>query len=115
MKGSSKKKSLWNNDINVPDSEKKLFHWQLQMFSVRITFRSFSLSEKFQIRSVPSLYFTLFGLVQTRKTPYLDTFHAVIHSLIKSSVIRQKGESENGLYKKTKDTKFSEKRKFLTP
>ena len=33
---------------------------------------------------------------------------------INASVIRQKGESENGCYKKTKHVKFSEKRKFLT-
>ena len=30
----------------------------------------------------------------------------------KSSVIRQKGESQNGCYKKTKHAKFSEKRTF---
>ena len=34
----------------------------------------------------------------------------------KSSVIRQKGESQNGCcFKKTKHAKFSEKRTFLTP
>ena len=31
------------------------------------------------------------------------------------SVIRQKGESQNGGNKKTKHAKFSEKRTFLTP
>ena len=31
-----------------------------------------------------------------------------------SSVIRQRGESQNGCFKKTKHTKFSEKRTFLT-
>ena len=31
-----------------------------------------------------------------------------------SSVIRQKGESQNGCFKKTKCAKFSEKRAFLT-
>ena len=36
----------------------------------------------------------------------------IIH---KSSVIRQKGESQNGCYKKTKHAKFSEKQTFLTP
>ena len=35
--------------------------------------------------------------------------------LINSSVIRQKGQSRNGCYKKTKQTKFSEKQTFLTP
>ena len=32
-----------------------------------------------------------------------------------STVIRQKGESQNGCFKKTKHAKFSEKRRFLTP
>ena len=32
-----------------------------------------------------------------------------------SSVIRQKGKSQNGCFKKTKHAKFSEKRTFLTP
>ena len=32
-----------------------------------------------------------------------------------SSVTRQKGESQNGCFKKTKDAKFSEKRTFLIP
>ena len=32
-----------------------------------------------------------------------------------SSVIRQKGESQNRCYKKTKHAKFSEKQKFHTP
>ena len=31
------------------------------------------------------------------------------------SVIRQKGESQNGCFKKTKHAKFSEKQTFLTP
>ena len=31
------------------------------------------------------------------------------------SVIRQKGESQNGCFKETKHAKFSEKRTFLTP
>ena len=33
----------------------------------------------------------------------------------KSSVIRQKGESQNGGNKKSKHAKFSEKQTFLTP
>ena len=32
-----------------------------------------------------------------------------------TSVMRQKGESQNGCYKKTKYVKFSEKQTFLTP
>ena len=32
-----------------------------------------------------------------------------------SSVIRQKGGSQNGCFKKTKQAKFSEKRTFLSP
>ena len=37
----------------------------------------------------------------------------VLHG--KSSVIRQKGESQNGGNKKAEHTKFSEKQTFLTP
>ena len=32
-----------------------------------------------------------------------------------SSIIRQKGESQNGCFEKTKHAKFFEKRTFLTP
>ena len=35
--------------------------------------------------------------------------------VLKSSAIRQKGESQNGCYKKTNRAKFFEKRTFLTP
>ena len=35
--------------------------------------------------------------------------------LITSSVMEQKGESQSGCFKKTKQTKFFEKRTFLTP
>ena len=38
-----------------------------------------------------------------------------IWDIEKTSVIRQKGESQNGCFKKTKHAKFSEKRTFLTP
>ena len=34
---------------------------------------------------------------------------------IKSSVIRKKGESHNGCFKKTKHPKFFEKQAFFTP
>ena len=34
---------------------------------------------------------------------------------VNSSVIRQKGESQNGCFKKAKHAKFSEKQTFLTP
>ena len=36
-------------------------------------------------------------------------------TFICSSVIRQKSESQNGCYKKTKHAKISEKLAFLTP
>ena len=42
----------------------------------------------------------------------------IIYSNLESyqlSVIRQKGESENGCFKRTKHFKFSEKQTFLTP
>ena len=37
------------------------------------------------------------------------------NELVNSSVIMQKGESQNGCYEKTKRTKFTEKRIFFTP
>ena len=37
------------------------------------------------------------------------------HQYHASSLIREKGKSQNGLFKKTKHAKFSEKRAFLTP
>ena len=41
--------------------------------------------------------------------------HFVKRTLIKSSVIRQKGESQNGGNKKTNHAEFSKKRTFVTP
>ena len=42
-------------------------------------------------------------------------FLVLIKKQSKSSVIRQKGESQNGGRKKTKYAKFSEKQTFLNP
>ena len=39
----------------------------------------------------------------------------LIFASIISSVIRQKGESQNGCFKKAKHAKISEKQTFLTP
>ena len=47
-------------------------------------------------------------------SPRMSLFYKYVKSDI-SSVIRQKGESQNGGNKKTKHAKFSEKRTFLTP
>ena len=44
----------------------------------------------------------------------LDAAMSILAGL-KSSVIRQKGESQNGCFKKAKHVKFSKKRTFLTP
>ena len=47
----------------------------------------------------------------------LDVTHSIIQGIEFeiSLVIRQKGEFQNGYYKKTKHTKFSEKKPFITP
>ena len=37
------------------------------------------------------------------------------NTVLTSSVIKQKGESQNGYFKKTKHAKFSGKRTFLAP
>ena len=46
--------------------------------------------------------------------PNIDMFSSFVSQNRNSSVIRQKGKSQNGCFKKTKHTKFSEKRTFLT-
>ena len=38
-----------------------------------------------------------------------------LNTTVYSSVIRQKGESQNGCFKKAKHAKISEKQTFLTP
>ena len=63
------------------------------------------------------------GKYGPERTPYLETFHVVYKlwkkwkwvAVLKSSVIRQKGESQSGCLKKTKHAKFSKKRTFFTP
>ena len=50
------------------------------------------------------------------RTPFLqNTFKWVLATSFKSSVIRQKGESQNGGNKKIKHAKFSKNWTFLTP
>ena len=44
----------------------------------------------------------------------MTSFINVVLVIFNSSVIRQKGESQNVCFKKTKHVKFSEKRTFLT-
>ena len=65
------------------------------------------------------------GKMRTRITPDMVFFNAVNLTFYLSkmklntkdivSVIRQKGESQNVCFKKTKQTEFSEKQRFLTP
>ena len=45
----------------------------------------------------------------------LVLFITIFFTIYSSLVIRQKSESQNGCFKKTKQAKFSEKRTFLTP
>ena len=69
---------------------------------------------------------TIFWVLTKYCPPFIITHEARIEllwyendlslNMIKnSSVIRQKGESKNGCFMKTKHAKFSEKRTFLTP
>ena len=64
-------------------------------------------------------YITLYGLQYSsdakKWTDYKDIFGNAVSNRSRTSVIRQKGESQNGYFKKTKHVKFSEKRTFLTP
>ena len=53
------------------------------------------------------------------RNQFIDLISAIVNirlvSKHTSAVIRQKDGSQNGCFKKTKHTKFSEKRRFLTP
>ena len=74
---------------------------------------------------LPKVFRTLISYLQLRKLAVLRKNSIVsVLPLIKllwsthyvtSSIIRQKGESQNGCLKKTEHAKFSEKRTFLTP
>ena len=72
------------------------YQYQLQLFSCLITCLSLSLTN---ISNIIRIF-------------HFDWDVAV---WIKPSVIRQKGESQKGCFKKTKHAKFSEKGKFLNP
>ena len=65
--------------------------------------------EKASIRRTLTFFHALLDFVFSTKTFSKDNF------INQSSVIRQKGESQNGCFKKTKHAKFSEKQTFLTP
>ena len=55
------------------------------------------------------------GSIKQRHTKIFMIIVTLCVLFYKLSVIRQKGESQNGCLKKTKHAKFSEKRTFLTP
>ena len=57
--------------------------------------------------------FLLASIVLPLHTCFLTT--ELDGHIVKSSVIRQKGESQNGCFKKTKYAYFSERQHFLTP
>ena len=57
-------------------------------------------------------------MMYVQQDVFLEKEHGLemdIETHSNSSVIRQKGESQNGCFKKTKHAKFSTKRTFLTP
>ena len=62
--------------------------------------------------STKNLHTLSFSLVPGQQNP--ASFYCVKLRKI-SSVTRQKGESQNGCFKKTKHAKFSKKRTFFTP
>ena len=61
------------------------------------------------------LHFRTLWKQKTLKFSYNFYGVRICNSGDKSLAIRQKAESQNGCYKKTKHTKFSEKRTFVTP
>ena len=102
---------------------------EIYIFILPIVFRVFkSLIFKFIVvdegkkteiyRKPVSLEFNV-CLVATAKGDFQRSLKCVctssFHEIFISLVIRQKGESQNGCYKKTKHAKFSEKQTFLTP
>ena len=62
-------------------------------------------------------HFYVFPCYNDRVCSFLVSLNSseALNNFFKSSVIRQKGESHNGCFKKTKNAKFSETRTFLTP
>ena len=86
--------------------------WNLQVLS--------SLTKTFSI--LATIIFgspNLFPIVSITEYIHLFSNNAVNNQMVVtflfSLVIRQKGESQNGCFKKTKHVKFSKKRTFLTP
>ena len=121
--------------MSIGNAKNLIFH----LFEIEIKRSLNHCVESVQIRSFS---WAEYRKIQTTKTPFLDTFHAVnlwarvgypplissaylssfketwkrrlliVHN---SSVIRQMGESHDGCYKETKHAKFSKKQTFLTP
>ena len=72
-------------------------------------FFDFSISSTLlSLRSSPKSVFGVCNSINLKFFTRLRTFFSW-------SMIRQKGESQNGCFKKTKHAKFSEKKKFLPP
>ena len=61
----------------------------------------------------PSVFFTLFKLYKCNQIAQTSHVYQSMRKTQNSSIMRQKGESQNGGYKKTKPAKFSEKETFL--
>ena len=72
-------------------------------------------SYKNQSVDLPANQLTGFYVMGALVVKRLTCFSHCWLDLLISSVIRQKGEPQNGCYKKTKHAKFSEKLRFLTP
>ena len=98
----------------------KVMIWK-EIFQVRAVSRELPRSDKETVCSckTPLLWTVPFWsssgsissyVIFNSKLPYVTLHYRFI-----SSVIKQKIESQNGCFKKTKHAKFSEKRKFLTP
>ena len=114
----------WINFNSAWNHQKTIFFWWFQEDgSLLIRLTSLKSRDKIWRRSFktrikhlwlcqgcfPGTLCNFSGLVLWRRTK-TNGFHICI-----SPVIKQKGESQSECSKKTKHTKFSEKRKFLTP
>ena len=82
---------------------------------LREVFYDYCIYVLYRIKEVPELHLFLVITKDLKKVDHGDFLTMKFIKMPISSVIRQKGESQNGCFKKTKHAKFSEKRAFLTP
>ena len=99
---------IWTNDESS-------YYWKAQSRKCRKCKVKNCLSKIINI--LITNHFYVFPCYNDRVCSFLVSLNSseALNNFFKSSVIKQKGESHNGCFKKTKNAKFSETRTFLTP